>query len=370
MAYSINRLATTMMIRDRPPVFENAPLTSLKTRANREELWLIVSVTAASSEVCKVMDQISWRDERVLGWLRKHAIASEVNIDEDVATAEALSVKWVPTVIAFWSATENDRFVGFRSEIELISWLDRLRKEHHQPARQLNPEHDMHARLSLAKTLARHELFGEALRHYLWLWQNIAEVDPRMNGVRLSFMAKDIRSLVDAHPPARSHFEAIRHELSGSVGTDPSKTLEWCVLNRILDEENRTVDWFDSIKNEAHRNSSIERVAPLLFDLLKEHGRLADLGWLYRNPLAALNRKYTIAMSRVQTHAEGTLPRELRGLQELAATRFRDAAVLIVASLRAAGRNDEAREAEKEALRLDPTEEMRLALQQVPVRYD
>ena len=104
----------------------------------------------------------------------------------------------LPTLIAFKDGRSGEgRVVGYRDPRGLLDWLrglergetdlDRLR------ASVTDPGHDMNGRLMLAKGMLAAGLYDEATDEFEWLWHNIAGVDPGMTGVRLSFMASEIR---------------------------------------------------------------------------------------------------------------------------------------------------------------------------------
>src|SRR5262245_41251160 len=62
---------------------------------------------------------------------------------------------------------------------------------------------DVRARLGFARELTRTGRYDEALVEHIWLWEHMLEYDPAMVGVRSSFFADDLQTLVNEHAPAR-----------------------------------------------------------------------------------------------------------------------------------------------------------------------
>jgi hypothetical protein len=228
----------------------------------------------------------------------------------------------------------------------------------------------MGGRLDVAQALLRARRFDEATEEMVWLWNNIARVEPGMEGVRVSFMAGDIEELVGQHAAARTRFTDIRQRTAALAEAGASAAgearLDWMVLNEILGDNARTLDWFDAVKADARYAALLEQVAHRLIPLLTERQRLADIGRLYADPVAHLVRNHQITKPPESlAAATGGVPSEmLDKIQGMLARRFREDSALLVASLRAAGRPGEASAVENEARRLDSSAEMQAALRQ------
>ena len=227
-------------------------------------------------------------------------------------------------------------------------------------------ERDMRARNQAAKQLLQDHRYPEATEEFVWLWNNIDRVDPAMGGVRVSFMAGQIEKLVAAHGPARRPFEELRDAAGAAAdagrGSERQRR-DWIVLNGILGDEDRTIGWFDRVKADPDAAPALARIARFLLEPLKRRGRWADVGRLYAEPLEELALHY-----RAFETATGPLMQKRLGderfarLPDVNAKLFRTGAAELVASLRAAGRAADADAVRQEALRLDPSSEMRATL--------
>jgi hypothetical protein len=145
---------------------------------------------------------------------------------------------------------------------------------------------------------------------------------------------------------------------------------DWVVLNSVLGDDARTISWFDAVKTDPGAQATIVAVAPYLIRALKLRDRWADIGRLHADPLKELAFLY-------EALTIGSLPgvrfpqADLSSKVGAAAVKnFRTAVSDLCKSLRAAGRTKEAKEVEGEALRLDSSEEMRIALGNATAPYN
>ena len=108
--------AATTLVRDNdtPPVFDKRPYAEAGKTAEAQNKWFIVKATAVWCLPCKQMDRTTWRDEKVVKWLGKNAIAVAVDVGEEKKIAAELSIEAMPTMIAFRDGKEFDRVVGYK----------------------------------------------------------------------------------------------------------------------------------------------------------------------------------------------------------------------------------------------------------------
>ena len=348
----------------RPPVFQSESFAEAKARAQSTGGWLIVDATAEWCAPCKQMDKGTWRDGDVVRWIEKNGLAVQVDVDAESELAKQLEVRAMPTVIAFKGGEEKDRVVGYYDPKALLEWLRGLTRGETQLDRVRisvgDPNRDMKGRFSLARVLLQAGRKEEATEELVWLWENMARVEPAMSGVRLSYLASDIQGLIESHPPARAEFARIRDVLDAvTSGGMPAARLDWLVLNGVLGEHERTLDWFDAVKGDPANAAELEMGAHHLIELLVERQRWTDIGRLYRDPVAELTRRHKMGV----LPTGGAIPPEmLATLRQVMANNFREHAALLLRCLRAAGRSTEAESLEAEALSLDPSDEMRQAL--------
>jgi hypothetical protein len=363
----------------RPGVFAGGTFLDVKNRARREGKWLIVEAASGASQPSRLMTDV-WQSRRVIEWLEAHALALKIDVDVEHALAAELKVRTVPTLIAFKDDGERARVTGFLDQARLLIWLVGLDKPTNNAIERLlnrgtgDLDTDMQARTSFAKALLHDHSYADATEHYVWLWHNMVRLDPGMSGVRVSFMAREIETLVTIHKPARRRFEEIRDRAARAADAIPTSgelRHDWAVLNRVLGDDDRTLLWFESVKRDPDAGDVVRACGCLLIDLLKARRRWADVGRLYRDPLKELASLHKIhqAMPIGMMSAmvgEQTVTR----MREVTAAQFRTGTAELYASLRAAGRDADAKAVHAEALRLDPSEAMQTALAASPTRYD
>lgn len=316
------------------------------------------------------MDDATWQRAEVCEWIERKALAIRVDIDADHDIARKLNVRAVPTAIVFRAGKQEDRTVGFLDAAEMSAWLSSLQKRQTKP--------DGHLRDSAASMALADQRYDEATKGYVWLWNNIPGFEDAYEygwmGVRQSFMLKPLQSLVSSHPPAHEAFSALR-DASGAAAPAFDYTdwfgprVDWFLLNQVLGQQDRTLEWFDRIKADPRYASVIEHCAWLLLEPLKDSQRWADIGRLYPDPLAALaelHEHVTFGSPQPAARESDSSARLTRYQLE----RFREDVGILYSGLRAAGRATDAKAVREEALRLDPSEEMRRALEKAPGSYN
>jgi hypothetical protein len=353
-----------------PAIFQSVPLARALEKSSADGRWLVVSVTARADAACVAMDDATWQRAEVCEWIERKAFAVRVDIDVDRDIVRTLNVRAVPTTIVFRAGKQEDRTVGFQDAPAMSAWLSSLEERPTKP--------DGHLRDSAASMALADQRYDQATKGYVWLWNNIPGFDDAYEygwmGSRHSFMIKSLQSLVSAHLPAREAFSAIR---DASAAAAPAVDLtdwfgprvDWLLLNQVLGQQERTLEWFDSVKSDPRYAPVIQHCARLLLEPLKESQRWADIGLLYSDPLRALAELHefvTLGSPEPGARENKTSVRLRRHLLE----RFRTEVGVLYSGLRAAGRTSDAKAVREEAIRLDPSDEMRRALDQAPASYN
>lgn len=190
----------------------------------------------------------------------------------------------------------------------------------------------------------------------LALWNDKAQV-----GV-FALHTRDIRDLAATYAPFGERIRAIRDAYGHAADSDPSDhaaRADWAHLNAVLDEEHRTLSWYEAVRNQPAHEGALVAVRRCLLGLLTAEGRWAEVGHLFTRPLEELA---TMDASRRPEAVPGWSPETYAMMQPALAARFRARAALLYGCLLAAGRDVPARELAEEALRLEPTGDMQLAL--------
>jgi thioredoxin 1 len=346
----------------RPAIFASQSYSEALSSTTLSGKLLVVDATAAWCQPCKTMDRVTWADTKVVAWLEAHAMAVQIDVDEEKQLAASLAVRSMPTLIAFRSGKEVDRAIGMKGPGELIAWLEAVERGEtglDQLRRAVGASAgDMDARLAYARGLAAARHLAEATEEYAWLWEHVLEHQPAMVGVRGSYMLTEIAKLIADSPQTRERFAALRDE----IGTDGAPTTatsrqvtEWLDLSLTLGDDEMVSRWFDAnvelIEVRAENDAALRT---RLVRFLTARGRWADASRLFREPLAILRARHErLEVVRGHDAASATDDMRPRMIASLEGLLRRDAAVMF-ASLRVAGRDAEARAVVDEVKRLCP----------------
>ena len=365
-----------------PPATADFPLVSSDAaRANpREGLFLDLPVDRALAKAaeqrrvvlidfyttwcgpCKLLDRTTWRDEKVIALLKQEAIPLKIDAERDPALSRTYAINAYPTILLLRpDGLVLDRMVGyqdpaafitsFQGALKGITALDRARKAV-VDAGQDDLKGQVNARQNLARVLMQQGQHEEALKEYLWLYDDGMKRNPASYGVRNSFLLSDWQRLGRVYPPAldslRQHREVALRLFLASPG-DASLALDLTSLNHALKEDQATLGTFDQLPPDSPGRKML---GPSVWDLLMAQRRYAD-ALQVRSPGDLLGE---IARQ------ESMLPKD-PALRRIFQARWLELAASGLEALVAVGRPEEAKVMVKRALALDPSAETRALLE-------
>jgi thiol-disulfide isomerase/thioredoxin len=267
------------------------------TKAKVDGKLLLLDFTATWCPPCKQMEKVTWPAKEVAAWLGAHALALQVDVDEDRELAQRFGIESIPTLVFLKDGVEVDRRTGFQDAAKLVAWGDAVRagrssaKESAEKGRALRESPDVDARYEAAREALQRREDELALEHYLWLWPKTREVSS-YGGVRLSFMLADMARLAERHEPAREAFLALREELQARVDAAAVPTFEdwqeWSSMAEYFGEVQRVITWYEARRDAEGRLFGGEARDVLkglmtgeVFDVLLEAERPVDAARLY-----------------------------------------------------------------------------------------
>jgi thioredoxin 1 len=363
---------------DANPVFDSRPYAEAKKAAEEADKWFIVKGTAVWCGPCKQMEKTTWRDEKVVAWVKKHAIVVSLDVDKQAGIARELRINAMPTMIAFRKGKEFDRIVGMRDAPAFLGWLEGIDRgetsiqkvRERAGARPVEgapaeAKVDIRARYELASNLVQSGQLDEATDEYAWLWSNMLQHDPGYVGVRLSFMSSDMSRLAAQHPAAKQRFTALRDQTGRALENPATLTrpelIDWLELNTIVGDPDASLAWFTRVKADPAWKTHLIAATRSLEPLLIGSKRWADIGEFYSTPIQTLESSHRTVTSRAAD--EEALPAETR--KQIIAMRiaeFRAKMGVIYAGLLAAGRGDVAGQFAERARTLDKSSQMTSSL--------
>jgi hypothetical protein len=220
----------------------------------------------------------------------------------------------------------------------------------------------MYTRLKVVRSLLNDGRNDEALKECLSLWEYVGEQTPPAGvSIRSSSMKSEMQTLFKVYKPARAAFIAERDRIAAELKTD-ARTFadldDWIMLNELVGQTDATLEWFDRIKLDPDAAKTLDREGIHIRSLLVERKRWADVGIVDTDPLRLLRLLHGIM--RLPALLGPPERRETRDATMLEL--LRKEASLIYACQLAAGKERIAIDVLNEAIKLDPSADMRVAL--------
>lgn len=361
-----------------PPVFSDLKYDKAVSMAKEQKKVLLVKATASWCGPCKQMDKTTWRDEKVVAWVKEHGIAIQFDVDEEPELAEKLRIRAMPTTIGYLDGAEIAREVGYVDADEMLTFADSISRGEKRKVPGVNEKGefvepkegekvDVQELMNAARDLANDGKDTAAADAYVWLWKNMLKHDSAMVGVRGSFMAGEMEQLAADSEAARKKFTTLRDDTEqqlkdnpqrGSPRSFPNLRSDWIQLNAMLNDDDRTLAWFDGSKTMIAKHGAWDSLSVHLQDLLIEHERWADLASMFSDPLKELNEQQQMR-EMSNRFAEGEHADEMRQYHDQS---LRETAGMLYASMLAAGRDQDAGKTADRAIKLMDTGAMRVEM--------
>lgn len=132
--------------------------------------------------------------------------------------------------------------------------------------------------------------------------------------------------------------------------------MDWMLLNQILGEQEKTLEWFDRerarLTVEPKRNRMLENI---LVPLLIEKERWADAGALYEDPVSAVKERHQIIEQVAGVRPTAMDDVTFADVRRQVVEQFQNTARQVHRCLAAAGRLEDAAKVASAARALDPT---------------
>lgn len=342
--------------------FQALPLDQALAKAAEQRRVVLVDFFATWCGPCKLLDSTTWRDAKVIALLEQDAIPLKIDAEKEAALSRKYAIEAYPTILLLRpDGSVLDRMVGyqtpeafiasFQSALKGITTLDRARKA----VADVGPEDlkgQVNARQNLARVLMQQGRQEEALKEFLWLYDDGMKRNPSSRGVRNSFLLSDWARLGRDYPPAlaslRQHRDAAQAQFLASP-EDVSVALDFTSLNHALKEDQATLGIFDQLPPDSPGRKLL---GAAVWDLLMTQRRYAE----------ALKMRSSADLLGEIARQESLLPKDPAILKFFQA-RWLELAASGLEALVAVGRLEEAKPLVKKALAIDPSAATRRLLE-------
>lgn len=338
-------------------IFSKDSFDQAKQQAQKDNKLLLIDFTASWCPPCKKMESTTWIDSAVQAWIKENAIAIQIDVDKDEKTTSSMHVEAMPTVVLFTPQSASKEFgrqVGYMSPAELLRWLKGAKSgkssEEVEKQQAESSDENVWARISKAREVQNAGKNDEALTEYVWLWGHVSGDGEGLAEVRNSLLPFEIKRLCAAHPAAKLKFAEIRDAAEKAGNRE-----DWITLNTILDDNARTLAWFDKIKVDPKQRDTINKNSARLETILFSKNRWADaVNFMYPDPMAKLKEIYKRAEDMKKPRPDTEVSKDFDP--------FPSMVLLLYGSYIGAGKEAEAKKIEDECLRLNDTPAMRTGL--------
>jgi len=313
--------------------FKDLTVEQALAAAQKENKFVLIDFFTTWCVPCKKLDSTTWKDAAVVAWLNEKAIALKIDAEKEADLAKKHNIRSYPTMLFLKAdGTEIDRIVGYKDPTEFLSNAkDALAGKNaviRAKERLVGHEDDPNSRDDYATELARSGRYEEALKEYLWCFDNGRD-SPGYGGVRLSFLLGEIHDLGRSYPPAIQALEQRRESAEALLvgGTGSWEELhDFVALNRELGSNERNLSLFDHMQKagplpERVRFGFVQNILPQL----AEARRYQDILDLVGNPESFV--KDSTGLTKMGRLVNQDMDEEMRKMMESVQQQMRLSAV-------------------------------------------
>lgn len=357
---SILTLSCATAAFSRADLFSDLSFAQAKQKAQQDHKLLLIDFTASWCPPCKKMESTTWIDEGVQAWIKENAIAIQVDVDEDQKTTSSLKVSAMPTIVVFSSegnVSEFGRQVGYMSSSELLRWLKGAKggksADETENTKKSVDDGSVWERISGARQMMMSQNHAEALEQYIWLWNNLDKDDSTFGDIRMRMLPVEVKQLCATYPAAKTKWSELR-----DAADKADNRSDWIIMNGILNDNARTLAWFDKAKADPKQHATITKNGALLEQTLFQNCRWADAAnFLYPNPLAKIGEYYKQSEKLKKPGPDTEVAKDFDP--------FPSMIMLVYGAYIGANKEPEAQKIADECLRLDDTPGMRSTLSEM-----
>lgn len=248
------------------------PLDQALARAAKEKRVVFIDFYTTWCSPCKLLDRTTWKDEKVVALLNQKTIPLKVDAEKEIALSKKYGISAYPTLLLLKpDGTILDRMVGYQTPEQFTASLqsaldgkDTLARARETAAQAKKDDlrSQIDTRYKLARTLAEQHKEAEALKEFLWLFDDGMKQVGEFSGVRVSFLLSDLARLGASYPPAMDALRQRRDAAKKSFLATPEPTdsrNDLPYLNRCLSEDGATLELFDQLPKDSQGRKTLHQ---------------------------------------------------------------------------------------------------------------
>jgi hypothetical protein len=146
-----------------------------------------------------------------------------------------------------------------------------------------------------ADKLSKSGKLEEAGKKFESIWNDLRKQDPMFVGPSAPTVVEAIRSHCARSRTWRDRFRTLRDQAADTFdarGKQLADLAAWIVLNRIVDQDQKTLEWWDRVRKSPLARDVLTRFRSWLEPMLEREGRLGDLALAIDDPAALVRREY------------------------------------------------------------------------------
>lgn len=261
--------------------------------AKRDSKVVLIDFYTTWCGPCKRMDKTTWKDKKVIAWMKEKTVALKVDAEEDVELAKKYTIEGYPTIVFIKpDGTEIDRLVGGRDADGFLEDANAALSGKDGVARAKEKlkgkENDPSRRMEYGHSLEQKGKYNEALDEYLWCFDHGAS-SAGFGGVRLSFLLSDIHRLSAKLPRAREELIKRRDKAEATINGKPMSKeeairmrsgamMEFVAINRTFGDDQKTLKLYDKLIKQDEIDAVVGRlILREVSEQLVKEKRYADL---------------------------------------------------------------------------------------------
>lgn len=293
-------------------LFSDLSFEQATAQAREKEKLVFIDFYTTWCGPCKKLDATTFKDPRVIKWIKERAIAIKVDAEQQQALAKRYQVSAYPTMLFVnGDGVEAGRLLGYvNAELFMTRAAVAIQGdggENNLEAAAKTAGNDPFARQEVAVAMIYQGENSAALKHMLWCLDEGARANRTYRGARFNTLIPIIAELGERYEPANKALAERRDKAAERMvakAASADDVMMFVTVNRQLREPRKTLELYDKLRAAGKLSRFAEQL--MLGDVVK---MLADA------------RRYDDVM-RATSDPDKTVAMALRRFQQVTAAKI------------------------------------------------